>query len=69
MCYFQEKKKDYKDSGEIRVEYIQIQPIYTFLDYVQGGTEMFCTVAIDYTGKTSCLFPIFFYFFICMTHR
>lgn len=49
--YSQEKKKNYKDSGEIRVDYIKIQPKYTFLDYVQGGTEIFCTVAIDFTGK------------------
>ncbi|VVC29986.1 Hypothetical protein CINCED_3A018449 [Cinara cedri] len=46
-----EKKKDYKDSGEIRVDYINIQATYTFLDYVQGGTEIFCTVAIDFTGS------------------
>uniref|UniRef100_A0A2S2QTI9 Copine-8 n=2 Tax=Sipha flava TaxID=143950 RepID=A0A2S2QTI9_9HEMI len=46
-----EKKKDYIDSGEIRVEYIKIQSTYTFLDYVQGGTEIFCTVAIDFTAS------------------
>ncbi|XP_015370425.1 PREDICTED: copine-8-like, partial [Diuraphis noxia] len=46
-----DKKKDYKDSGEIRVEYIKIQSTYTFLDYVQGGTEIFCTVAIDFTAS------------------
>lgn len=46
-----EKKKDYKDSGEIRVEYIKIQSTYTFLDYVQGGTEIFCTVAVDFTAS------------------
>lgn len=56
LAYFQEKKKDYKDSGEIRIEYIKIQSTYTFLDYIQGGTEIFCTVAIDFTGKICLIF-------------
>lgn len=50
---FQEKKKDYRGSGTIRVDSIKIQTNYTFLDYVQGGTEIFCTVAIDFTGEMS----------------
>ena len=37
----------------------QIKPIYTFLDYVQGGTEINCTIAIDFTGTviTSFIIP------------
>ncbi|XP_050440402.1 copine-8-like [Adelges cooleyi] len=46
-----QKKKDYKDSGEISVVNIKINALYSFLDYIQGGTEIFCTVAIDFTGS------------------
>ena len=42
----------------------QIKPIYTFLDYVQGGTEINCTIAIDFTGTviTSFIIPGHFEF-------
>lgn len=33
------------------MEYAKVQATYTFLDYIQGGTEIFCTVAIDFTGN------------------
>jgi len=44
-------KESYTNSGEIEVVSCQIKPIYTFLDYVQGGTEINCTIAIDFTAS------------------
>ena len=29
----------------------QINVKHTFLDYIQGGTELACTIAIDFTGS------------------
>ncbi|XP_050548906.1 copine-8-like [Daktulosphaira vitifoliae] len=46
-----EKKKDYTDSGEIYVTYANVEKTYSFLEYIQGGTEIHCTVAIDFTGS------------------
>ncbi|EFX80682.1 hypothetical protein DAPPUDRAFT_318381 [Daphnia pulex] len=48
---YQKKKKNYKDSGRFEFVQCKINPIYTFLDYLQGGTEINCTVAIDFTAS------------------
>jgi hypothetical protein len=45
------KKKTYKDSGQLEVVSCRIKPIFTFMDYLQGGTEINCTVAIDFTAS------------------
>lgn len=48
-----QKKKgaSYKDSGKLEFVHCKIKPVYTFLDYLQGGTEINCTIAIDFTGN------------------
>ncbi|CAH1388810.1 unnamed protein product [Nezara viridula] len=45
------KKGSYKSSGEIIVEKCDVRRIYSFLDYIKGGTQIFCTFAIDFTGS------------------
>ncbi|KAF6201803.1 hypothetical protein GE061_004198 [Apolygus lucorum] len=45
------KKSAYKGSGTIVVEKCTVKPVYTFLDYIKGGTQIYCTVAIDFTGS------------------
>jgi len=44
-------KESYSDSGQMEVVSCEIKPIYTFLDYIQGGTEINCTIAIDFTAS------------------
>jgi len=51
-----EKKKakkgsSYKGSGEFMVESVRTQQIYSFLDFIQGGTSLHFTVAVDFTGS------------------
>ncbi|XP_013417379.1 copine-8 isoform X2 [Lingula anatina] len=45
------KKKSYKNSGRVELMSCSIVQEYTFLDYVQHGTEMNFTVAIDFTAS------------------
>ncbi|XP_057372380.1 copine-8-like isoform X1 [Daphnia carinata] len=47
----QKKKKNYKNSGRFEFVHCKINPVYTFLDYLQGGTEINCTIAIDFTAS------------------
>ena len=47
---FQRKKgAAYANSGELNI-YLELKPHYSFLDYIQGGTDLACTIAIDFTG-------------------
>ena len=38
-----------KQSGEIHLIHSEIHRVYSFLDYIRGGTELACTFAIDFT--------------------
>lgn len=52
-CINQEKKKkkkSYVNSGEIRLTSYELRPSHSFLDFIRGGTQINCTVAIDFTG-------------------
>ena len=44
-------KKSYKNSGEIHLTHLQQRKAYSFLDYVRGGTELACTISIDFTAS------------------
>ena len=44
-------KKSYKNSGEVYVKNVQIEEEVTFLDYIQGGTSMNFSVAVDFTAS------------------
>ncbi|KAK2158065.1 hypothetical protein LSH36_178g06009 [Paralvinella palmiformis] len=41
----------YKHSGVIELLSAKIQPIFTFLDYIRGGTQVHCIIAIDFTAS------------------
>lgn len=32
------------------MEYFEINKVYSFMDYIKGGLQVHCTVAIDFTG-------------------
>jgi hypothetical protein len=62
LQYFQ-RKASYKNSGEIVLVRYEFRTVRSFLDYIMGGLQLNCTVAIDFTGKNkppSCL--LFFTF-------
>ena len=48
-----QKKKGakYKNSGTVILNAIDVQVVPSFLDYIQGGTQVNFTVAIDFTGS------------------
>lgn len=45
------KKRKYKNSGMINLMGIEISTQPTFLDFIQGGTQLNFTVAIDFTAS------------------
>ncbi|KAK6635208.1 hypothetical protein RUM44_000459 [Polyplax serrata] len=48
-----EKKNSskYKNSGEVELNYFERRPVSSFLDYVRGGVQLHCSIAIDFTGS------------------
>ena len=44
-------KSSYKDSGKIHLMHSKIHKVFTFLDYIRGGTELACTISIDFTAS------------------
>jgi hypothetical protein len=44
-------KKSYKDSGKVYLKYLEVITQPSFLDYIQGGTALNFSVAIDFTGS------------------
>lgn len=46
-----ERKKKYVDSGQVYLMSNKIEYQHTFLDYIQTGTQMNFTVAIDFTAS------------------
>nr|CAD7440228.1 unnamed protein product [Timema bartmani]CAD7451996.1 unnamed protein product [Timema tahoe] len=47
----QRKKSSYENSGQIRLRSIEIRKIFTFMDYIKGGCQIHCSIAIDFTGS------------------
>ena len=45
------KKKSYIGSGNIIIDSIKVEQIYTFLDYIRGGSEVSLICAIDFTAS------------------
>ncbi|XP_070574911.1 copine-8-like isoform X2 [Ptychodera flava] len=45
------KKSSYENSGIVTLVECRVQPRYSFLDYIRGGTQMHFTVAIDFTAS------------------
>uniref|UniRef100_A0A803VW32 Copine 1 n=1 Tax=Ficedula albicollis TaxID=59894 RepID=A0A803VW32_FICAL len=46
-----QKKKNYKNSGIIRIKSCKIETEYSFLDYVMGGCQINFTVGVDFTAS------------------
>lgn len=46
-----QKKPKYSSSGSVRLEFIEVVRNYSFLDYVKGGCQLNCSIAIDFTGE------------------
>ena len=44
-------KRSYKHSGHIHLIDCKMQKAFSFLDYVRGGTELACTISIDFTAS------------------
>jgi len=44
-------KRNYKNSGHIHLMHSTMRKAFSFLDYVRGGTELACTIAIDFTAS------------------
>ncbi|PSN50087.1 Copine-8 [Blattella germanica] len=54
QCIHPEKKKkksSYTHSGLITLSSIEVRQIYSFMDYMKGGTQLHCSIAIDFTGS------------------
>ncbi|XP_021936017.1 copine-8-like isoform X3 [Zootermopsis nevadensis] len=54
QCINPEKKKkksSYIHSGLITLNSIEVRQIYSFMDYMKGGTQLHCSIAIDFTGS------------------
>ncbi|XP_046542548.1 copine-8-like isoform X2 [Haliotis rubra] len=45
------KGNKYKNSGVVELMSCQIAKVYTFLDYIRGGTRLHCTFAVDFTAS------------------
>jgi len=46
-----QSKSSYKHSGEIHLVHVDMRKGYSFLDYIRGGTELACTISIDFTAS------------------
>ena len=45
------KKKNYKDSGKVYLKYLDVKSEPSFVEYIQGGTMMNFSVAVDFTAS------------------
>ncbi|PSN40823.1 Copine-8 [Blattella germanica] len=47
----QKKKPGYTHSGLINLDSFEVRQIFSFMDYIKGGTQLHCSIAIDFTGS------------------
>ncbi|XP_076448583.1 copine-8-like [Babylonia areolata] len=45
------KGSKYQNSGVVELLSCRIEKVYTFLDYIRGGTRMHCTFSVDFTAS------------------
>jgi copine 5/8/9 len=45
------KGKKYTNSGFVKLMQCQIVQVPTFMDYIKGGTQIHCTIAVDFTAS------------------
>uniref|UniRef100_A0A8C8Z9G4 Copine 7 n=1 Tax=Prolemur simus TaxID=1328070 RepID=A0A8C8Z9G4_PROSS len=48
---YKQKKRNYKNSGVVVLADLKLHRVYSFLDYIMGGCQIHCTVAIDFTAS------------------
>ncbi|KAM5207446.1 copine-7 isoform 7-T7 [Hipposideros larvatus] len=48
---YKQKKRNYKNSGVVILADLKLHRVYSFLDYIMGGCQIHCTVAIDFTAS------------------
>uniref|UniRef100_A0A8C2UMC4 Copine 7 n=1 Tax=Chinchilla lanigera TaxID=34839 RepID=A0A8C2UMC4_CHILA len=48
---YQQKKRSYKNSGVVVLADLKLHRVHSFLDYIMGGCQIHCTVAIDFTAS------------------
>ncbi|PNF15182.1 Copine-8 [Cryptotermes secundus] len=46
-----QQQPSYKNSGEIILVRYEYRKVYSFLDYIMGGLQLNCTIAIDFTAS------------------
>ncbi|XP_068085435.1 copine-8-like [Anabrus simplex] len=54
QCIHPEKRQNeplYTNSGEVRLVRYEYKKVYSFLDYIMGGTSLNCTIGIDFTAS------------------
>ncbi|ELT95706.1 hypothetical protein CAPTEDRAFT_3259 [Capitella teleta] len=45
------KGKKYRNSGTVELLSCRVTPVHSFLDFIQGGTQVHCTMAVDFTAS------------------
>jgi len=45
------KGNKYKNSGVLHLDGVSVNPVFSFIDYITGGCQMHCTVAVDFTAS------------------
>ncbi|XP_012891110.1 PREDICTED: copine-7 [Dipodomys ordii] len=48
---YRQKKRNYKNSGVVILADLKLHRVHSFLDYIMGGCQIHCTVAIDFTAS------------------
>ncbi|XP_019498123.1 PREDICTED: copine-7 isoform X3 [Hipposideros armiger] len=48
---YKQKKRNYKNSGVVILADLKLHRVHSFLDYIMGGCQVHCTVAIDFTAS------------------
>ncbi|XP_048210758.1 copine-7 [Perognathus longimembris pacificus] len=48
---YKQKKRNYKNSGVVILADLKLHRVHSFLDYIMGGCQIHCTVAIDFTAS------------------
>lgn len=44
------QKQSGKGGGKLNLQEAVVRRTYSFLDFIAGGTQLNCTIAIDFTG-------------------
>ena len=47
--------RGYVNSGTLRFDEVELIPKFSLLEFVRGGTNLNCTIAVDFTGIHSFL--------------